>query len=70
MAGLKDGLDIKTLIGRMSSKLKDNGEEKPPKHYAEKLKSSTGEATRNNVAYLHQATGKPIYYALKGLQGF
>jgi len=70
MVALKDGLDIKTLVGKMESKLKDIEEKKPPKHYVEKLKSSIGEATRHNVAYLHQATGKPIYHALKGLQGF
>lgn len=70
MVALRDGLDIKTLVGTMTNKLKDLEENKPPKHYVEKLKSSVGEATRNNVAYLHQATGKPIYKALKGLQGF
>ena len=70
MVALKDGLDIKTLVGKMESKLQDAEEKKPPRHYVEKLKSSVGEATRHNVAYLHQATGKPIYQALKGLQGF
>lgn len=67
---LKDGLDIKTLVGKIENRLKDGKETKPPKHYVEKLKSSAGEAARQNVAYLHQATGKPIYQALKGLQGF
>jgi len=67
---LKDGLDIKTLVGKMEGRLEDSKDTKPPKHYVEKLKSSAGEATRHNVAYLHQATGKPIYRALKGLQGF
>lgn len=70
MVALKDGLDIKTLVGKMESKLKNIEETRAPKHYVEKLKSSVGEATRHNVAYLHQATGKPIYHVLKGLQGF
>jgi len=70
MVALKDGLDIKTLIGTMTNKLQDPVESKPPKHYLEKLKSSAGEAVRDNVSYLQQATGKPVYRALKGLQGF
>lgn len=70
LVALKDGLDIKTLVGKMENKLKETEEKKPPKHYVERLKSSVGEATRQNIAYLHQATGKPIYEALKGLQGF
>ncbi|QUW21284.1 UPF0236 family protein [Sporosarcina sp. Marseille-Q4063] len=68
--GLKDGLDIKTLAGKMENRPTDSAETKPPKHYVEKLKNSVGEAARQNVAYLHQATGKTIYHALKGLQGF
>jgi len=70
MVALKDGLDIKTLVGTMTNKIKNPVENKPPKHYIERLKSSVGEATRDNVSYLQQATGKPIYRALKGLQGF
>ena len=70
MVALKDGLDIKTLVGTMTNKLEDPVESKPPKYYLEKLKSSAGEAVRDNVSYLQQATGKPVYRALKGLQGF
>lgn len=70
MVALKDGLDIKTLVGTMKNKLENQIESKPPKYYKEKLKNSAGEAIRNNVSYLHQATGKPVYRALKGLQGF
>ena len=54
----------------MTNRLEEPVESKPPKHYLEKLKSSVGEAVRDNVPYLQQATGKPIYRALKGLQGF
>lgn len=70
MVALKDGLDIKTLIGTMENRLVKTEEKKPRQRYVEKLKSSVGEAVRNNVAYLQQATGKPVYHALKGLQGF
>lgn len=70
MVALKDGLDMKTLVGTMENRLKKTEEKKPRNRYVEKLRSSVGEATRNNVAYLQQATGKPIYHALKGLQGF
>ena len=51
----------------MTNHLEDQVESKPPKYYKEKLKTSAGEAIRNNVSYLHQATGKPVHQALKGL---
>ena len=70
MVALKDGLDIKTLLGTITNHLEDQIETKPPKYYKEKLKTSAGDAIRNNISYLHQATGKPVYQALKGLQGF
>ena len=70
MVALKDGLDIKTLVGTMTKKLEDSSENKPPKYYKERLRSSVGEAVRNNVSYLKQAAGSPVYQALKGLQGF
>lgn len=69
MIGLKDNLEIKTILGRINDK-----DQTPltsqPKHYVEKLKSSAGEATRNNLMYLNREKGKPIYQALKALQGF
>lgn len=68
MIAFQDDLDIKTMVGTISTRLKEDS--KPPRHYVEKLKSSVGEATRRNIAYLQQATGKPIHQALKGLQGF
>lgn len=68
MIAFSDDLDIKTSVGKITKRLKlDN---KPPRHYVEKLTSRVGEATRQNIAYLQQATGKPIHEALKGLQGF
>ena len=71
MAGLKDGLDIKTLIGTMSKRLEEEEQNnKKPKYYREKLTKTAGQATRQNIAYLGQTTGKPVYQALKALQGF
>lgn len=75
MVALKDKLEIKTLQGRLKQVLdmqeskKKREEEKPPKHFIEKLKDSAAEATRNNMAYLQNALGKPIVEALKGLRG-
>lgn len=70
MVALKDGLAIKTLVSTMEHRLHKGEVKRSRTSYVEKLKSSVGEITRNNVAYLNQATGKPIYQALKGLQGF
>ncbi|MDC3416684.1 hypothetical protein [Aquibacillus salsiterrae] len=33
-------------------------QEKPPKHFVEKLTKHVGEATRNNIAYLQQTIPK------------
>ena len=49
MVALKDGLNIKTLVGTMKNKLETLVESKPPKYYKEKLKNSAVEALRNNV---------------------
>ena len=51
MVALKDGLDMKTLVGTMKNKLETQIETKPPKYYIEKHKASAGEAARNNVSY-------------------
>lgn len=72
MVALKDNLEIKTLHGilEQTQELKQEPKaEKPPKHFVEKLKDSSAEATRNNLGYLKQAIGKPITAALKGLRG-
>jgi hypothetical protein len=68
MVGLKDDLDIHTMFGKMEPKKETSPNQ--PKYYEEKLKNSVGEATRNNLGYLKQAKGKPIYQALRALQGF
>lgn len=70
MVALKDGLEIKTLHGKLEHSLEQEETEKPPKHFVEKLTDSVAEATRGNVAYLKQAVGRPITDALKGLCGF
>ena len=69
MVGLKDALDIKTRIGKMTNKLDKRKSDSSPKFYREKLTSTVGEATRQNIAYLQQSSGKPIYEALKAMQG-
>ncbi|MGM8366817.1 ISLre2 family transposase [Virgibacillus sp. W0181] len=69
MVALKDGKEIITLQGKLEP-TKDLEQEKPPKHFVEKLSKRVGEATRNNVAYLQQTTRKPVFAALKGLKGF
>lgn len=67
---LKDNLEIKTLHGMLEQSLEGREKENPPKHFVERLTNSAAEATRNNVAYLNGALGKPITNALKGLRGF
>lgn len=72
MVALKDQLEIKTPQGILTqgNENKENSKhEKPPKYFVEKLKDSAQEATRNNMAYLQQAIGKPVVAALKGLRG-
>lgn len=69
MIGLKDHLEIKTILGHIKDE--DKAPSAPqPKYYVERLKSSVGEATRSNLKYLNREKGKPIYQALKVLQGF
>jgi len=68
MVALKDNLEVKTLQG-IRKQTEELTQEKPPKHFVEKLKDSAAEATRNNLGYLRQAIGKPITAALKGLRG-
>src|SRR5699024_8770767 len=70
MVALKDNLEIKTLHGILEHSLEQQEKEKPPKHFVEKITNSAAEATRDNIAYLKQAVGRPITDALKGLCGF
>lgn len=73
LVALKDKLEIRTLQGKLKQALdikEEQRDQKPPQYFVEKLKESASEATRNNIAYLRQAIGKPVVGALKGLRGF
>ncbi len=72
MIALMDGKTIKTLQGsfRNESNKQDTEQDKPPKHFVEKLTAKAVESTRDNVAYLQQSISKPVVAALKGLKGF
>ena len=73
MVALKDNLVVEMIHGDLQSEIsigKNEEQEKPPKYFVEKLTKQVGEATRNNVAYLHQSIHKPVVAALKGLRGF
>jgi len=69
LVALKDRLEIKTLQGRIESVVEEQDQKKAPKYLIEKLRNSATEATRNNIAYLHQAVEKPVVDALRGLRG-
>jgi hypothetical protein len=45
-------------------------EKNPSKHYVEKVTSTVGEATRDNLLYLKGKANTPIYITLKALTGF
>ncbi|XQY93271.1 ISLre2 family transposase [Metabacillus sp. HB246100] len=68
MIGLKDQLEIKTILGTLNHTV-EFPSQPTPKYYVEKLKSTVGEATRNNLWYLKQGKGKPIYEALSTIRG-
>jgi len=73
MVALKDNLVIEMIHGDLQSELnkaENKTQEKPPKHFVEKLTKQVGEAIRNNVAYLYQSIHKPVVGALKGLRDF
>ena len=69
MVALMDKIPLKTLIGRVE-KWTEPTEERHPKYFVEKVESTIGEATRNNVMYLKQRANIPVYRALKDLKGF
>lgn len=73
MVALKDKLVVQMIQGELQSEIDTQGndaQEKPPKHFVERLTKQVGEATRNNVGYLYQSIHKPVVAALKGLRGF
>ncbi|HHU61181.1 MAG TPA: ISLre2 family transposase [Natronincola sp.] len=61
---------LKTLFGRVERWIEDKEEKNPPKHYLEKVTSTVGEVTRDNLTYLKGKANTPIYRALKALSGF
>lgn len=70
MVALMDGKAIKTLQGEIEPTEISKVQDKPPKHFVERLSKQAAESTRNNVSYLQQSINKPIVAALKGLKGF
>lgn len=73
MVALKDKLVVQMIQGELQSEIdtqRNNTQEKPPKHFVEKLIKQVGEATRNNIAYLFRSFHKSVVGALKGLRGF
>lgn len=69
MVALMDKLPLQTLMGRVEEWTEPK-EERPPKYFVEKVESTVGEATRNNIMYLKQRANIPVYRALKDLKGF
>lgn len=70
MIAFNDDLDIKTVMGTIFNRLEDEEEPNPPKYYKEKITKSVVEAKRQNIGYLQNTSGKPIYQTLKAIQGF
>lgn len=70
LVALLDHLTLKTLFGRVEKWSDANEEVKPPRHYVEKVTSTIGEATRDNLRYLKGKANIPVYRALKTLVGF
>ena len=69
MVGLKDNLPIKTILGSFERTTQQQ-EDSKPKFYKEKLTKAVEEVTVDNIPYFKSSSGKPIYVALKGMQGF
>lgn len=69
LVALLDNLTLKTLFGRVERWSEAKEEKKPPRHYVEKVTSTVGEATRDNLSYLKGKANIPVYKALKALSG-
>jgi len=65
-----DHLTLKTLFGRVEKWAETQEESNPPRHYVEKVRSTIGETTRDNLMYLKGKANIPVYKALKALAGF
>jgi len=73
MVALMDGQDLITTRGKfkralLTDKIEQN--DKPPKHFIERLTNHVQTTTRGNIAYLRQSIHKPVVAALKGLRGY
>lgn len=64
-----DNMGFQTLFGRAESWGEPVAEEKPPRHYEEKVAHTVGEMTRGNIQYLQGKSGLPVYRA-PALQSF
>ncbi|PLR80590.1 MULTISPECIES: ISLre2 family transposase [Bacillus] len=65
-----DKLALKTLFGRVERWTESKEVTNPPRHYVERVTSTIGEATRDNIQYLKGKGNIPVYIALKALKGF
>ncbi|HLQ72629.1 MAG TPA: hypothetical protein VK125_00225 [Bacillota bacterium] len=65
-----DGKYIQTLRENLTIIHLDNVQEKPPKHFVERLFKQVTESTRDNISYLNQKVRQPVDYGLKGLRGY
>ncbi|MEJ9151460.1 ISLre2 family transposase [Bacillus smithii] len=65
-----DNLALKTLFGKVERWTETKEEKNPPKHYVEKVTSTIGEVTRDNLLYLKGKANIPVYKTLKELAGF
>lgn len=73
MTGLVVHLDnrgLQTLFGCVERWSEAPTEEKPSKHYEEKVAHTVGEMTRGNIQYLQGKAGLPVHRALRALQSF
>lgn len=73
MVALMDGQDLITQRGKFKRLIESDQstqDDKPPKHFVERLTNHVQDTTRNNIAYLQQSIHKPVVAALRGLKGF
>lgn len=70
MVAYLDKMELRTLFGKMEKWSEEKQEGNPPRHFLESLKSTVGEATRDNIPYLKRKINIPISRALNGLKSF
>src|SRR5699024_3071253 len=73
MVALRDGQDLITQRGKFKRLIESDQstqDDKPPKHFVERLTNHVQDTTRNNIAYLQQSIHKPVVAALRGLKGY